>query len=63
MLQREALRLNLPVPAQINLCGQIPVHWVMQEIDQVKFVRLDTLQAAHEAVSAEAELAWTGLKR
>jgi hypothetical protein len=62
MLLREALRLNLPAPAQINVCGQIPLHWLMQEVVNVNFVRLDTPRLTNNAVSAEADLAWTGLK-
>ncbi len=27
-LQREAMRLNVPLPKQIRMCGQVPHHWL-----------------------------------
>ena len=37
----EALRLNVAMPKQICLCGQVPGHWGMHEIDRLSFSRLD----------------------
>jgi len=61
MLAREALRLNVPMPTGIRLCGQIPAHWVMQKTGGMNFVRLDRLRPGPAALSAEAELAFTGM--
>jgi len=62
ILAREALRLNVPVPSEIRLCGQIPAHWVMQEIRNMTFVRLDRLRLANVPLSADALLAFTGMQ-
>jgi hypothetical protein len=47
ILGREALRLNVPVPMEIRLCGQVPAHWVMQKIEDLTFVRLDQNQVVN----------------
>jgi hypothetical protein len=47
ILGREALRLNVPVPMEIRLCGQVPAHWVMQKIADLTFVRLDQNQVVN----------------
>lgn len=72
ILAREALRLNVPMPLEIRLCGQIPMHWVMsehcemREIAKLVFVNLDQHLPAHHAqpaaasVSTLASLASTG---
>ena len=62
IVAREALRLNLAMPSEIRLCGQIPAHWVMQEIDSLAFARLDQ-PWLYDALplSAGMSLAVTGL--
>jgi hypothetical protein len=47
ILAREALRLNVPMPPEIRLCGQIPAHWAMQKIGGITFIRLDQNQPAN----------------
>lgn len=59
-LAREALRLNVPMPPEIRLCGQIPAHWVMQKIGNLTFVRLDQNRLANVPMSAGASLACMG---
>lgn len=61
ILAREALRLNLPMPPEIRLCGQIPAHWAMQKTGNLTFVRLDRDSPAHVSLSAGASLAFTGM--
>lgn len=61
ILAREALRLNVPMPQEIRLCGQIPAHWAMQQTGKVSFVRLDRSRSAHAPLSAGAALALTGM--
>ncbi|MGA8146364.1 MAG: hypothetical protein WB870_02155 [Gallionellaceae bacterium] len=61
ILAREALRLNVPMPSEIRLCGQIPAHWVMQKIGNMTFVRLDRLRIANMALSPGMSLALTGM--
>lgn len=56
ILAREALRLNVPMPPEIRLCGQIPAHWVMQKIGNMAFVRLDQNQLADDHLSAGISL-------
>ena len=56
ILAREALRLNVPMPQEIRLCGQVPAHWVMQKIANVTFVRLDQNQLANRSRSAAVSL-------
>ena len=41
IVSREALRMNVAMPTEIHLCGQIPAHWVMHEMDHLTFLRLD----------------------
>lgn len=41
ILALEALRLNLPMPSDIQLCGQIPLHWTMPEVGALNCTRLD----------------------
>jgi hypothetical protein len=67
ILAREALRLNVPMPPEIRLCGQIPAHWVMQKIGNMTFVRLDQNQPVNGSQPAGASpspgvsLAYTGM--
>jgi hypothetical protein len=60
ILLREALRMNLPMPSEIRLCGQVPPHWAMQKTGELAFVRLDAPFAGAPR-SAAAELALTGI--
>jgi hypothetical protein len=53
ILAREALRLNVPMPTEIRLCGQVPADWVMPKIGNLGFVRLD--MDRHMSFSASAE--------
>lgn len=43
-LGREALRLNLPMPDQIRLCGSIPGHWTTCTMGSLHCTRLDAGQ-------------------
>lgn len=61
ILAREALRLNVSMPSEIRLCGQIPAHWAMQKINNMTFVRLDRHLPANMPLSAGAILAYTGM--
>lgn len=61
ILAREALKLNVPMPSAIHLCGQVPAHWRMQKIGNMAFVRLDQNQLANVPLSASAYLACTGM--
>jgi hypothetical protein len=62
LLAREALRMNIPKPDAIRLCGQVPVHWVMQQMDDLGFTRLDN-PAPDSSLPATAgvSLALTGM--
>lgn len=65
-LNREALRLNLPAPSAIQLCGNIPGHWASQSMGTVQCQRLDAAQrpeASNGATSsAEIALAYCGVQ-
>lgn len=59
---REALRLHLPVPQRIQLCGSIPAHWTAQEIGSLTCERLDAaLYVADLPQPASMALAQTGV--
>jgi len=62
---RESLRMNLSLPQQIQLCGQVPDRWTMQVKDALPCTRLDTGQdgLAHDPRSSEVGLAWSGAYR
>ncbi|MEI7679470.1 MAG: hypothetical protein WCK07_08740 [Betaproteobacteria bacterium] len=63
LLKREAVRLNVVAPTAIRLCGEIPLHWVMQTIDGLAFSRLDRERPAPNLPrSAGLSLALTGLR-
>lgn len=40
-LEREALRLDLPLPDRLFLCGTLPGHWARRTIGKLDCVRLD----------------------
>lgn len=67
ILAREALRLNVPMPFEMRLCGQIPAHWTTQKIGNTTFVKLDrhrianTPQPAGVSLSPGMSLALTGI--
>ncbi|MEC5217701.1 hypothetical protein RCH09_002663 [Actimicrobium sp. GrIS 1.19] len=60
-LQREALRLNLAMPAALQLCGDAPAHWTVQGSDGVRCTRLDAHVEGNSVVAGIA-LALTGNK-
>jgi hypothetical protein len=59
-LMREALRLHIPLPAEMQLCGFQPEHWTAQATDQLTFNWLDVAQK-DVAASQGTALAKTGL--
>ncbi|MFI4940281.1 MAG: hypothetical protein ACHP7O_08085 [Burkholderiales bacterium] len=61
ILTREALRLNVPAPAAVQLCGQLPAHWALSETGTLRCKRLDAhRQAQGLPLSAGMMLAVTG---
>lgn len=64
-LAREALRMNLALPTQIQLCGQVPGQWVTQATGALQCTRLETGQngITHDTLSPEAALAWSAVHR
>jgi hypothetical protein len=62
ILSREALRLNLPMPVEIRLCGEVPVHWVMQSISGFTYARLDRNMIEPIAPTSGKVLAMTGMR-
>lgn len=60
---REALRLNLPMPEQIQVSGALPVHWITQTMGSLICTRLDTTQHVLDtgADSAGVALARCGM--
>lgn len=63
LLKREAVRLNVPAPRAIRLCGEVPAHWAMQTIDGLSFSRLDSERPAPDLPpSSGLSLALTGLR-
>lgn len=64
-LVREALRLNLPVPSHIQLCGSVPGQWVTQTMGALTCTRLDAGQSPTESGSittAGGRLASSGMR-
>jgi len=45
-LKREALRMNLPTPSQLQLCGSAPAHWVIQTAGAEGAIRCTPLESA-----------------
>ena len=62
VLLREALRLNLPMPTEIRLCGEVPVHWVMQSLGGFIYARLDQNRIEPIAPTSGKVLAMTGMR-
>jgi len=63
LLAREALRMNIPKPEAISLCGELPQHWVMQQMDDLTFTRLDNpLPESSLPATAAVALAMTGMR-
>ncbi len=62
-LAREALRLNLPLPDAIQLCGDLPGQWATHLMGNLRCTRLDAAHhALHDAsVSSAVSLAQVGL--
>jgi hypothetical protein len=48
-VKREALRLNLPVPQQLQLCGAVPQAWLLNQNGAPACIALDALDAADSA--------------
>jgi hypothetical protein len=58
-LAQEALRLNLPAPAQLQLCGDLPGQWMTHTLDSLQCMRLDA--TSQPPRSAAIALACTGV--
>ncbi|MGZ3238103.1 MAG: hypothetical protein ACXU8A_12080, partial [Burkholderiaceae bacterium] len=59
----EALRLNLPVPSHIQVCGQVPAHWVSHRAGLFRCSQLGaSLQAQKIPMTAEWALAHAGVR-
>ncbi len=70
-LQREALRLGLFMPTQLQLCGDIPVNWAKHSMGQLECWRLDAGQThlqqlaqetGHRLITDELRLAALGAR-
>jgi hypothetical protein len=53
-LGRESLRLNLPMPQQLRICGDVPGHWTSQNFGSLACVRLDAAQRSLGNASASS---------
>lgn len=64
-IAREALRLNLTSPQQLQLCGDVPGHWVEQAFGSVTCRRLDIAQRSGvtTSMSSTAVLAFSGVNQ
>lgn len=64
-LGREALRLNLPMPQQLQLCGDVPGHWTAQNLGSLACVRVDAAQRALATAPASGAvmLAYSGVRQ
>ena len=62
ILLRDALRLNVPAPQVLKLCGRVPLHWVMQQIGTLNFDRLDRIADEDKQASSGLMLARAGLQ-
>ena len=63
LLAREALRMNIPKPEAISLCGELPMNWVMQQVDDLTFTRLDNpMPESSSPATAVVALAMTGMR-
>jgi hypothetical protein len=63
-LTREALRLNLPAPSCIQLCGALPDQWATRTMDALTCIRLDAGQSLTEpgSITAGGRLAGSGMR-
>jgi hypothetical protein len=52
-LQREALRLGLSMPTELQLCGDIPVNWAKHSMGQLECWRLDAGQTHLQQLAQE----------
>jgi hypothetical protein len=60
-VEREALRLDVPVPSLVQACGQVPPSWIDAPAQgQFECVRLDGARRGKAALSSGALLAQTG---
>jgi len=64
-LRLEAMRLMLPMPAEIQLCGEVPAHWTKAQPDGLACSQLDAAvrldgQADAGAASSAVALAAAG---
>jgi hypothetical protein len=53
-LNREALRLNLAPPLQLQVCGQIPGQWTNLEVGSMTCIRLDGTSASNGSALARS---------
>lgn len=44
-LKRESLRLDLPMPSRMEICGTVPAPWLLQSADGLQCTRLDAVSA------------------
>ena len=63
-LTREALRLNLPTPSRIHLCGAVPGQWTTKTMDTLTCIRLDAGRSLTETglITAGGSLAGSGMR-
>jgi hypothetical protein len=61
-LTREALRLNLPLPSEIQVCGGMPADWVMHQGASLISTRLEGDRGQGLFLPAGATLAATGIR-
>lgn len=64
-LGREALRLNVALPQQLQICGDVPGHWAEKAFGPVTCRRLDLAQRSQlgASVSGAAVLAFSGVEQ
>lgn len=58
-IEREALRLNLPLPQRVRLCGEVPQPWTLAATGQLPCLALQ--QKNLPALSLDAALAYAGV--
>ncbi|OGB21138.1 MAG: hypothetical protein A3I66_10120 [Burkholderiales bacterium RIFCSPLOWO2_02_FULL_57_36] len=63
-LSREALRLNLPMPSHIQLCGSVPGQWATQTMGALTCTRLDACLPLTEngSIADGSRLASSGMR-
>lgn len=55
-VRREALRLDVPMPTQLQLCGALPGQWATQTIGALQCLRVDATQSPVTVAPASAAL-------